>query len=65
MVRCLWWVPREMSARHLEIGERWGDRDGCIKRELTVEGFSVLFLDFSLKTKISMYSPKDRGFDPI
>lgn len=54
-----------MSARHLEIGERWGDRDGCIKRELTVEGFSVLFLDFSLKTKISMYSPKDRGFDPI
>lgn len=51
--------------RWLEIGERWGYGDGCIKRELRGEGFSVLFLEFSLKTKTSVYSPKDRGFDPI
>ena len=45
-----------------EIGEQegWGG-DGCIKKELKVEGFSVLFLEFPLKIKIFVYSPNDGG----
>lgn len=45
-----------------EIGEQEGwDGDGYIKKELKVEGFSVLFLEFPLKIKIFVYSPNDGG----
>lgn len=46
-----------------ESGGGW--RDGLTKRELKVEGFSVLFSHFSLKIKTFLYSFKDGGFDVI
>lgn len=46
-------------------GEGRGATGMAASRELKVEAFSVLVLEFPLKTKISVYSPKDRGFDLI
>ena len=43
------------------MGDQWGQGDGSIKRELKVEGFSVLFLEFSLKIKIFVYSANEGG----
>lgn len=43
----------------------WGATGMAASRELKVKAFSVLVLDFRLKTKVSVYSPKDRGFDLI
>ena len=49
-----------------EIGEQeGGGGSGYIKKELKVEGFSVLFLEFPLKRKIFVYSPNDGGLELI
>lgn len=49
----------------MEIGEQWRQGDGYIKRELKAEGFSVLFLEFSLKIKIFVYSANEGGLELI